>query len=717
MLKKYNYVPQIDMRDCGVAALSSIIQHYGSYYPLAQLRDLAQTNMEGTSALGIIKAAEYLNFDAQAIQADSSLLDMENIPFPFIVHVNKKQKFPHYYVVYEIIKDKITIGDPDPSIKVIKISKKKLLSEWTGTAIFIAPGKHYQIHKEKKYGLINLIPKLKKHTHIITKIILLSLFITSISILGSYYLQEILDAYIPNQSYFDLNIITFGLIISYIIQQLFFYLKTILLEKLSLQLISDLFLDYLKHIFELPVSFFSTRRTGEIISRFTDSTTIIDALASVILSIFLDISMIIFIGIAMILQNKILFLITLSTIPIYSLVILLFIPLFEKINNEVMYENSKLNSSLIEDINGIETIKSLSGEEIRFKHLGKIFSKYINKSLKMSQLETLQQALKQTIQLILNILVLWLGSKLVIAQELSSGQLITFTTLLAYFINPLENIINLQTKIQAAQVANNRLNEIYLVKSEHINTTNSSQSTISPGNITIQNLTYQYGFNEPTLNNISLTIQPGEKVCLVGTSGSGKTTLAKLLVRFFEPTYGKIFLSNLNLVDINKNILRQYINYLPQQPYLFHGSILDNLTLGNSHISTKKIIKACQDAEILSDIMNMPLQFHTELSDSSILSGGQKQRLSLARALLTESSVLILDEATSGLDTITEQRIIQNLLKLKNKTIIFIAHKLTIAEQSDRIFVLEKGCIIEKGNHKELIKKEGRYHQLYNIHT
>lgn len=717
MLKKYSYVSQIDMRDCGVAALSSIIQHYGSYYSLAHLRQLAKTNMEGTSVFGIIAAAKALNFDAQAVQASLSLFEMDNIPFPFIVHVNKNKKLPHYYVVYGISKDRIIVGDPDPSIKLTKMSVEKFASEWTGVTIFIAPGEDYQIHKEKKHGLLNFIQKFKIHTHLVGSIILLSTLITIISILGSYYLQEVLDQYIPKEEYSILNIVTLGLVISYIIQQIFLYFKTYLLEKLGMKLTSELFLDYLKHIFDLPISFFTTRRTGEIISRFTDATTIIDALASTLLSIFLDFIILLIVGGVMLSQSNILFLITIGVIPIYSLIILIFMPLFDKMNNEVMHENAKLNSLLIEDINGIETIKSLSSEDVRFNHLNNMFTKYLTKSFKMSKLEALQQVLKQAIQLILNTLILWIGAKLVITQELSIGQLITYTSLLIYFINPLENIINLQTKLQSAKVANNRLNEVYLVKSEHEELSNQIPKIMFPGVIKIKDLTYQYGFNEPTLKDINLTISPGEKVCFVGASGSGKSTLVKLLVRFFEPTSGEIFVSGMRILDTNKRELRKHINYLPQQPYLFNGSIMDNLTLGLTEISEEKIIEVCRIAGILSDILDMPLQFQTEITDSGSLSGGQKQRLALARSLLTDSPILILDEATSGLDVITEQHIINNLLKLTDKTIIFIAHRLTIAEQSDIIFVLEKGRIIEEGHHDELLQKRGEYYKLINAHT
>ena len=227
-------------------------------------------------------------------------------------------------------------------------------------------------------------------------------------------------------------------------------------------------------------------------------------------------------------------------------------------------------------------------------------------------------------------------------------------------------------------------------------------------------MSYRYGFGSHTLSDLNLTIKQGEKVSLVGISGSGKTTLAKMIVNFYEPNQGNIRLGNMDLKMIDKKQLRQYINYLPQQSYIFSGSILDNLTLGASpDITQEDIIMACQIAEIRADIEAMPLGYQTELSDGAGLSGGQKQRLALARALLTQAPILILDEATSGLDVLTEKKVINNLMQLTDKTIIFVAHRLSIAKQVDRVIVLDKGKLIEEGSHQELINKQGFYYHLF----
>lgn len=711
---RYKYVSQIDMRDCGVAALASVAKHYGSHFSLAHLRELAKTSKEGTTALGIVEAAKKIGFETRAIQANMELFEMPDIPYPCIVHVNKQGKLQHYYVVYKVKKDSLIIGDPDPSVGVIKMAKADFAKEWTGVAIFLAPAPTYKPHKDKKNGLSSFLPIIFKQKALLTYIVLASLLVTIINIVGSYYLQGILDEYIPNQLQSTLSIVSIGLVVTYIMQQIMNFSQQYLLVVLSQRLTIDVILSYIRHIFELPMSFFATRRTGEVISRFTDANSIIDALASTILSIFLDVSILIIVGSVLILQNAKLFFLTLVALPIYAIIIFAFMKPFERMNHDVMQANSMVSSAIIEDINGIETIKSLTSEETRYRNIDSEFVGYLDKSFTLSRYEAIQTSLKQGAQLILNVAILWYGSHLVMTGKISVGQLITYNTLLSYFTNPMENIINLQTKLQSAKVANNRLNEVYLVSSEFDNKEVFNNKDFLKGDLVFDDVSYKYGFGRDTLSHINLSITEGEKVSLVGVSGSGKTTLAKMMVNFYSPNQGNITLGGYDYKTIDKKILRQHINYLPQQSYVFSGSILENLTLGASdNITQEDIIKACEIAEIRSDIEAMPMAYHTELSDGAGLSGGQKQRLAIARALLTKAPVLILDEATSGLDVLTEKRVIHNLLSLSDKTIIFVAHRLSIAEQSDRVLVLDKGKIVEEGHHKQLMKNQGFYAQLF----
>ncbi|WP_061593940.1 peptide cleavage/export ABC transporter ComA [Streptococcus gordonii] len=713
--RKRHYRAQVDTRDCGVAALAMVFGYYGSYFSLATLREKAKTTNDGTTALGLVKVAEGLNFETRAFKADMGIFDLEDVSYPFIVHVLKEGKLLHYYVVTGQDKHTIHIADPDPQVKMTKISRERFAQEWTGITIFLAPSPAYKPSQEKKNGLLDFIPLLIKQKGLIANIVLATLLVTVINIVGSYYLQSIIDTYVPDHMKTTLGMISIGLIIVYILQQFLSYAQEYLLLVLGQRLSIDVILSYIKHVFQLPMSFFATRRTGEIVSRFTDANRIIDALASTILSIFLDVSIVSIIAIVLFSQNSSLFFLTLLGIPVYALIIFLFMKPFEKMNHETMEANSLLSSSIIEDINGIETIKSLTSEKQRYQKIDKEFVTYLKKSFAYGRSESLQKVLKAAARLILNVLILWLGATLVMDQKISLGQLITYNTLLVYFTNPLENIINLQTKLQSARVANERLNEVYLVKSEFEEEKLIRDLSHLQADIDFRGVSYKYGYGANVLSEIDLYIPAGSKTSFVGVSGSGKTTLAKMMVHFYAPNQGDICLGGVNLNQLDKQALRQYINYLPQQPYVFNGTILENLLLGAHEGTTQEdILRAVELAEIRSDIERMPLNYQTELSaDGAGISGGQRQRIALARALLTDAPVLILDEATSSLDILTEKRIIDNLMEL-DKTIIFIAHRLTIAERSEQVVVLDQGRIVESGSHKELIEREGFYHHLVN---
>jgi len=283
---------------------------------------------------------------------------------------------------------------------------------------------------------------------------------------------------------------------------------------------------------------------------------------------------------------------------------------FEKMNQEVMESNAILSSSIIEDINGIETIKSLTSEKQRYQKIDREFVDYLQKSFAYNKAEGQQKVLKRLAQLVLNVAILWLGACLVMDQKMTLGQLITFNTLLVYFTNPLENIINLQTKLQTAQVANTRLNEVYLVESEFAEKKSVTDLSLLSGDIECNKVHYKYGYGRDVLTDINLKIKRGEKVSFVGVSGSGKTTLAKMMVDFYDPYKGEIRLNNVNINQIDKQTLRQHINYLPQQPYVFNGTILENLLLGAKEgTSQEDILWAVEMACIREDIEKMPRNF------------------------------------------------------------------------------------------------------------
>ena len=509
---------------------------------------------------------------------------------------------------------------------------------------------------------------------------------TLVNIIGSYYLQSIIDRLIPQEDYALLTMISLGLCIAYLAQQVFTFFKDYLLHRLGNYLSIAVILPYIKHVLSLPISFFSSRRTGEITSRFGDANTIIDALASTILSIFLDVTIVITLAVALILQNRSLFLMTLTVVPFYVLIILAFYKLFEKENYQLMEANSQVNTAVIDDLRGIETLKSLRVEERRYQEIEVKFHDYLKKSLSKAKWQLTQDGLKTGVQLVFNVFILWYGAQLVMEGQLSSGQLITYNMLLNYFTTPLINIINLQSKIQQAKVANNRLQEVYVVNKEE----KGQLKDLSFKQLDLKGVSHRFSYQQETLHNIDLTINKGEKIALMGQSGSGKTTLAKILSGYHTKSSGHV---SLDKGPISQAELRQLVTYVPQQTYVFTGTILENLLLGlEGEVDEQVILRACEQANILADIQKMPLGFQTQVSEDGGLSGGQKQRLAIARALLSKQPILIFDEATSGLDSDTESRVMANLAKIK-RTMIFIAHRNSVLQHVSRVVIMVSGQI------------------------
>lgn len=709
-----HYVAQVDEADCGVAALAMILHNFGSVYPIAKLRDLARTTKQGTTALGLVKAAKHLGLDVTPIQADISLFNDPEITYPLIAHVIKDDLL-HYCVVFKADQDYIYVADPDPATKVQKMTRDEFGRLWSGVSLLFSPANGYTPQKEPLAGLMTMFRQLTNYKKDISGIIIAALLITLISVVGSYYLQLIIDHFIPSKNINGLAILAGSLLVVYVFNSLFNYLRDVLLTRLDQKLTSQISLRYIHHVYRLPMRFFSTRKTGEITSRFNDINKIIDALSSTIISMFLDVGVMVIIGIVLSLYDRSLFLTTISTIPIYVIIIYAFNKRFAKLDQEQMESNAQLSSAIIEDLKGVETLKVLQLENLRYKNVEKQFADFLRKNLTYVKTKSFQDAIKMWIQYGLVTIILFQGAVLVIQGRLSIGTLMAFNALLAFFISPLQNIINLQPKLQEAKVANNRLNEVLQVDTEKADT-NSQDQVDLVGPINIHHVDYSYEYSRPILQDINLQIGCNDKLAIVGLSGSGKSTLAKLLVGFYLPTQGQIEFNQHKTTEINLCDIRQYVHYLPQSPQLFSGTIKDNLLMGlDREVSAEEIDNACKLALIYNDIQEMPLKYETKLDEeATALSGGQKQRLTIARALLTSARVLIFDESTSSLDPITEKRIVENLLEIEDRTMIFIAHRLSIAKKVNKVVVMRDGKIIEQGTHQELLNYHQEYYNLWN---
>jgi ABC-type bacteriocin transporter len=724
MFKKYYCVKQHDITDCGAACLATISKQYGYRTSITKIREVAGTDKQGTNAYGVIKAAEKLGFTAKGVKGDKTAFFSE-FPLPCMAHVIVDGGLLHYVVIHRITKKQVILADPGRGI--VKLTPEEFFGEkteegkppkylWSGVLILMVPDATFEKGDDTKGLFQRFFHLLKPQKRLIINIFVASLLLTIFGILGSFYFKVLIDDILPAGLLKTLHILSIGVILLNLFKVLMSAIRSHLLLYLSQKLDIALLLGYYNHILKLPMNFFGTRKVGEIISRFNDASKVRDAISGATLTIMIDTLMAIAGGIILYIQNGYMFVVTLIVVILYFIIVFSFNSWYKKLNQAQMENNAQLTSYMVESLNGIQTVKAYNAERSANLETETKFIRLLRSVFKLSLVSNLQGSLVGFIELTGGIVILWVGAYNVIKGNLTIGQLITFNTLLAYFLDPVKNLINLQPQMQTAIVAADRLGEILDLEPER---TSAEEKKLKPnslkGDILYKNITFRYGTRQPVLEHITINIKHGQKIALVGESGSGKTTLVKLLLNLYSPEEGEILINGNNIKDINLEILRDKIAYIPQETFLFSGSIMDNLTLGLDDVTTEDVIDAAKKARAHDFINELPLRYETRLEENgSNLSGGQRQRLAITRAILKKPDILILDEATSNLDSITERAIQETIDEYaKDMTTIIIAHRLSTIKRCDMIYVMGKGKIIEAGNHEQLLEFNGMYARLW----
>lgn len=710
---KYYCIKQHDITDCGAACLATISKQYGLTLPISKIREVAGTDKQGTNAYGIIKAAEQIGFTTKGVKGNEEALFTE-FPLPAIAHVVIDGSLQHYVVIHKITKKTIVVADPAKGI--VKYKPDEFFKIWSGILIIMVPTPSFKKGNQKENSLIKFFKLLIPQKRLILTIFLASLLVTILGIIGSFYFRFIMDDVVPNGLSKSLHIVSIGIILLYLFKILLDFFRNHLMLYLSQKLDIPLILGYYHHVLDLPMNFFGTRKVGEIISRFMDASKIREVISGATLTIMIDTLMAIIGGVVLFSQNSLLFGISVVLLILYAVIVFCYNRPIKKINEKQMENNSQLTSYLVESLNGIETIKSFNAEEKAQNKTEKLFVRFLKSIFKGGFLANGQQSLTNAIYVLGETVILWVGTVNILNGYLTIGELITFNALLAYFLDPVKNLINLQPRMQTAIVAADRLGEILELTPEKTNVENNKIKNINLNkDIQISNLDFRYGRRKLILKNISLNIPCGSKIALVGESGSGKTTLVKLLMRLYNFEKGTIMFDDYNIEDINVETLRDRIAYISQDVFLFSGSIRENLLLGNEQATLEDIIDVCKLSKANEFIETLPLRYETLLEENGAnLSGGQKQRLAIARALLKKPDILIMDEATSNLDSITEAAIGKTINSLSGDiTTIIIAHRLSTIMRCDEIYVMNNGEIVEHGTHSDLMKAKNTYYKLW----
>lgn len=729
---KIQIVHQHDEQDCSAACLSSIARSYGLKVSLAECRQRIRVDNDGASMYALVQGAR--EFGLEAINQQGTWDDLmacictNRIPLPFIARIINQEQCEHYVVVYRITKRGVVLGDPSKG--KVSCTHETFQSMWTGHITSIRPGMDFRPEDRTRGSVWKFVRMIAREKSLIAGVILISLAISGISLAGSVLFEYTVNSFVYEgkntstamqlvQSLVSgLDTLCVCLIGLYLFQGVVQVLRSYLLASLTRRIDTPLTMDFFNHLIHLPISFFCVRKNGEILSRFADISNIREAISGTIMTLIIDSTMVLFFGIYLFSISPVLFLITVMIIAFYGIVVLAFKPMIKHYNLISTEKNAEITSYLNESIDGIETIKAFGNEDNVFAKADTLFRRLMNIMLSGTVVCSVKDALIAAISSIGVVALLWTGNRLCQEGVITLGSIVSFYVVMSYFLSPLQNLIELQPVIQTGIVAADRLNDILEIPTETAPTADGEQTDLK-GDISFENITFRYGYRQPVIEDLSVRIPAGTKVAIVGESGSGKTTLMRLLMGFYEPETGSILVNGRSLSQIDPKTLRSRIAYISQESFFFSDTICNNLRMGNEALTDEEVKNACVMACADEFIRRSPQGYDTILAENGAnLSGGQRQRLSIARALLRKPDIMILDEATSNLDTITENSIKNTIFHAASDlTTFIIAHRLSTVKNCDLILVIENGRILEYGTHEELMKKGKTYSAYWNVNS
>lgn len=683
---KYPLVVQEEYKDCGVACLEMVIKYYGGYVKMNTLFDLTKTNKKGTTAYHLKEALIALGFQAKGVSATLDQMSYDNIILPCIANVTINREYKHFVVIYEINfkKQYLIIGDPMDKVK--KMSFIEFSEIYNNVLITFFPIKTLAIDKEIPFT--NFIFKLViPHKKILFNIFMLSFFITLFSIITSFYTEQMINATFSKN---NLLLIFYIFLTIYILKILSDYFRNRALSFINQKIDLVLTLDIFNNIVNLPYRYYKSRNTGDVLSRINDLENVREMISKVALSLFIDLPLAIVSLIVLYIINASLFKVGIIIILLYFVVILLFRFPFKNYIKKIQSKKSEATSYMIESISGYETVKGLHIEDNIIDKFEKKYVCLLKDLFKFQNLYFLQNMLKDIINNIGFVVIIFVGCILVNENKIKLGTLFTFTSLLIYFLEPIKNIINLDSVIREAKNSIKRVLDLVVYN----NSNDGVVKKFENRDIVFKNLKYSFNDRNYVLKNINLTIKKGSKVMVVGKSGSGKSTLFKILMKYYNINNNMVYINNIDLNNYKKSTIDSNIIYIGQNEILFNDTLYNNLIFFNSDSSRLlDVSKIC----CLDDIIDSNLGFNTLiLENGENLSGGERQRIILARALLKNFNILIIDEGLSQVDVDMERIILKSVINnYKDKTIIFISHRLDNLDLFNELIKMKDGKILE----------------------
>ncbi|HQT23042.1 MAG: peptidase C39 [Sphingobacteriales bacterium 17-39-43] len=706
-------VKQRDISDCGAACLASVARFYNLDVPVARIRQHAGTDVKGTNVAGMLEAAVRLGFEAKGVKG--TFESLFKIPLPAIAHIIVNAQLHHYVVIYKINKHKISIMDPaDGKLLVKKLNDFR--EEWTGVLILLAPDDSF-VHGNQKISLYTRFYKLLlPHHAVLVQALFGALIYTLLGLSMSIFVQKIVDFVLVDGNRNLLNLMSAGMFIILFLQIFIGTLKSIFIIRTGQMIDARLILGYYKHLLKLPQQFFDTMRVGEITSRIGDAVKIRLFINDVSINLAVNFFMLVFAFTMMFTYYWKLALYLLIVIPLYSAIYLISNRLNNKVQRKLMENSAELESQLVESLNSVGTIKRFGLEEYANQKTEMRFVKLLTTVYKSGLNAVFSGSSTELVSHSFTIILLWVGAGFVLDKQISPGELLSFYTLIGYFTGPVSSFVGMNKTVQDAIIASDRLFEIMDMEQESEDHKFEIERS-NLGNIRFVDVSFRYGSRVMVFDKLNLEIPYQKMTGIVGESGSGKSTLMSILQNIYPVHNGHVFIGDSEIKYISNSSLRQIIAVVPQKIELFAADVSTNISIGDDEPDMKKILGICTMLGITQFIDDLPYGFQTQLGENGAsLSGGQKQRIAIARALYRDPEILILDEASSSLDPVSE-RYVQNAIDFllsDRKTVIVISHRLSSIQKAGKIIVLKDGKVVEEGKHAELIAYPGEYYHLWS---
>lgn len=720
-MANFPHYMQTDAMTCGPTCIRIIAAHYGQNYSLADLVKISHTNREGSSLLGISKAAEKIGFRTLGVKVPFDQL-IEEAPLPCVAHWNQS----HFVVVYKIKKDAVYVSDPAHGL--LEYSKEEFLKSWVsdgkdeGVLLLLETTPEFYVdkldskQKESKQNFSFLFNYLKSHRKGILQLTIGLLAGSLLQLIFPFLTQSIIDIGVQNRDVNFIYLILFSQLMVFFGRTTIDIIRNYILMHISSRINISLVSDFFAKLMRLPISYFDSKMTGDIMQRINDNHRIENFLTgSSLNTLFSLFNFVIFSGVLAWYSFKIFSVFIIGSI-FYFLWITFFLKRRADLDFKRFQQSSQNQSKVVELINGMQEIKLHNAERQKRWQWETLQARLFKVNLKSLSLTTAQNSGSSLINELKNIIITFFAAKLVLDGQVTLGMMLSISYIIGQLNAPVMEMVAFVQHWQDAKLSLERLSEIHNKEDEEPFNQEKIVDLEKNLSFNIDNLSFKYDGvgNELVIKNLSVLIPANKITAIVGSSGSGKTTLLKLLLKFYEPTEGEIKLNETNLNHVSASTWREKCGVVMQEGYIFNDTIANNIAVGVDNIDKERLKHAVHVANIKEFIDNLPLGYNTKIGMEGVgISTGQKQRLLIARAVYKNPDYLFFDEATSALDANNEKIIMNNLNEFfKGKTVVVIAHRLSTVKNADQIIVLDKGRIIEQGHHHHLTNQRGSYYEL-----